>query len=299
MKVEDRKLLAAGNWGRVAGVACQAGVQPVLLLAAVLALFLQPAFSQRAPTSLVVTSEPGAVVWIDEIRRGVTDESGRLEVKKLSPGSHAVRVRAAGIREATAPLPPGRKSLNVKLVKTSDAAELMFQQAEAAREKARDDPAREAAAVLYRETIKLRSAFPAAHLGLARVLLDLNKTQDALEEIQAANQRKIPEAVSALNSIPVSASEARAEALFNLAQTYARMRQWEQARTTIEELRRDFSSSKFTPRAMVSVGMIAKEARNEADASYFLRTAVNSYQDSIEVAQAQFDLAWISAELRH
>lgn len=117
--------------------------------------------------------------------------------------------------------------------------------------------------------------------------------------IAAANSRKIPEAVSALNSIPSSASEARAEGLFNLAQTYARMRQWDQARKTIEELRRDFSNSHFTPRAMVSVGMIAKEAKNEAEASYFLRTAVNSYQDSIEVAQAQFDLAWMAHDSKN
>ncbi|HKO95999.1 MAG TPA: transglycosylase SLT domain-containing protein [Pyrinomonadaceae bacterium] len=113
--------------------------------------------------------------------------------------------------------------------------------------------------------------------------------------IAAANLRKIPETVSALNSIPSSA-DARPEALFNLAQTYARVRQWEQARTTIEELRRSFPNSPFTPRAMVSVGTIAKEAKNEADASYFQRTAVSSYRDSIEVAQAQFDLAWKAHE---
>ena len=69
-----------------------------------------------------------------------------------------------------------------------------------------------------------------------------------------------------------------------------------QARATIEELRRSFPSSQFTPRALVSVGQIAEEANNQADASYFLRTAVNSYKDSIEVAQARFDLAWMTHE---
>lgn len=117
--------------------------------------------------------------------------------------------------------------------------------------------------------------------------------------IAAANLRKTPDAVNALNAIPSSAGEIRAEALFNLAQTYARVRQWEQARTTIEELRRSFPNSPFTPRALVSVGTIAKEAKNGADASYFYGTAVNSYRDSIEVAQAQFDLAWRAHEAKN
>jgi soluble lytic murein transglycosylase len=114
--------------------------------------------------------------------------------------------------------------------------------------------------------------------------------------IAASTARKTADAVSALNSIPASAGETRAEALASVAQMYARARQWEPARSTIEELRRSFPNSQFTPRAMVNVGQIATEAKNEAEASYFLRTAVNSYKDSIEVAQAQFDLAWDAHE---
>src|ERR1041385_2789243 len=45
----------------------------------------------------------------------------------------------------------------------------------------------------------------------------------------AYNARKIPEAVAALTTVPTSAAETRAAALFYLAQTYARARQWEQA----------------------------------------------------------------------
>ncbi|MDQ6652103.1 MAG: transglycosylase SLT domain-containing protein [Acidobacteriota bacterium] len=114
--------------------------------------------------------------------------------------------------------------------------------------------------------------------------------------IAAASTRKIADAVSALNAIPSSAGDRRAEALYYVAQTYARIKQWDQARATVEELRRAFPKSQFTPRALVSVGQIAEDANNKADASYFLRTAVNSYQASADVAQAQFDLAWISHE---
>ncbi|HEY8185714.1 MAG TPA: transglycosylase SLT domain-containing protein, partial [Pyrinomonadaceae bacterium] len=114
--------------------------------------------------------------------------------------------------------------------------------------------------------------------------------------IAAANVRKTADAVSALNAIPASAGETRAEALYYVAQSYARSKQWEQARATVEELRRSFAASPFTPRALVTVGQIAEDAKNETEASYFLRTAVNSYQGSVEVAQAQFDLAWMSHE---
>ena len=125
-------------------------------------------------------------------------------------------------------------------------------------------------------------------------------TQNQLRRgIAAYNIRKTPDAVAALTAVPTSAGELRAEALFYLAQTYARARQWEPARTTTEELRRSFPNSNFTPRAFVSVGQIAQEAKNTADASYFLRAAVNSFPNSIEVAQAQFDLAWQAHEAKN
>jgi hypothetical protein len=86
------------------------------------------AFSQRRPTvasrpiaaSLIITTEPNAIIWIDDIRRGVTDASGTLELKKISAGRHTLRVRAMGFKEVTMPLLAGRRSLAVKLVKTTD-----------------------------------------------------------------------------------------------------------------------------------------------------------------------------------
>src|SRR6476660_2535171 len=44
-------------------------------------------------SSLVITTEPNAIIWIDEIRRGVTDPAGRIELK-TSAGRHTLRVRA-------------------------------------------------------------------------------------------------------------------------------------------------------------------------------------------------------------
>jgi peptidoglycan lytic transglycosylase len=112
--------------------------------------------------------------------------------------------------------------------------------------------------------------------------------------IAAYSARKIPDAISALTAIPTSAAETRAEALFYLAQTYARARQWEPARATAEELRRAFPNSTFTPKTFVALGQIADDAKNTVDALYFKKAAVNNFGNSIEVAQTQFDLAWIA-----
>jgi soluble lytic murein transglycosylase len=110
----------------------------------------------------------------------------------------------------------------------------------------------------------------------------------------AYNARKIPDAVAALTVVPTSAAETRAEALFYLAQTYGRARQWQQARATAEELRRAFPNSNFTPRTFIALGQIAQDAKNTVDALYFMKTAVNNFGSSIEVAQAQFNLAWLA-----
>jgi len=139
--------------------------------------------------TLTILSEPNTIVWIDEIRRGTTDTTGTLAQVRVSAGAHRLRARANGFKELTMSLPVARRGeIKVRLVRTADQAELSFQQAETARETARDDGARQQAADLYRRTLRLRPAFPAAHVGLARVLLDLNDTNAALAEIEAARR---------------------------------------------------------------------------------------------------------------
>ncbi len=153
-----------------------------------LCLVIFALLAHAQPAALTITTEPNAIVWIDEVRRGTTDASGKLTISKLSPGRHTVRVRANSFKEATAVLLPGRRTLVVKLVGTSDPAVLMFQQAEKAREQARDDASRENAAELYREALKNPPPNAAARVGLARVLLDLNKSKEARAEIDAARR---------------------------------------------------------------------------------------------------------------
>lgn len=158
------------------------------------------AFAQRrrrapaastAAKALTVRTEPNATIWLDEVQRGVTDASGKLTIAKVAAGRHTLRVRASGFGEkAIQLLPAQRGSVVVRLARTTNEAELTFQQAEAAREKARDEESRKAAAALYRRALELRSAFPAAHVGLARVLMDLNDYDKALAEIDAARRTR-------------------------------------------------------------------------------------------------------------
>lgn len=218
------------------------------------------AISSRS--SVIVQTEPNAIIWIDEIRRGVTDASGKLELKNVSPGRHVLRVRANAFKETSAPLIAGKRSISVKLVRTTDRAELLFQQAEEAREKAKDDTARQNAAGLYRETLKLRPAFPAAHLGLARVLLDLNQFQQALGQIEEARRTR-----------PAYAEASAVEGRIHREAAFTD--------DAIESFRRAIQEGKgFQPEAHVGLARVLEEKGQYPEAIVEFRKAITQLSDS-------------------
>jgi peptidoglycan lytic transglycosylase len=146
---------------------------------------------------------------------------------------------------------------------------------------------------------KFADAVPAYEEAFAKFPTTGTTENQLHRGIAAYSARRTTEAVAALTSVPTSAGESKAEALFYLAQTYARAKQWELVRATLEEMRRTFPTSTFTPRTFVAVGQIADDAKNSVDASYFFHAAVNGFSNSIEVAQAQFDLAWATHEAKN
>ena len=243
------------------------------LVALALTLFLNSAASAQrravvksaAPLSastVTITTEPNAVIWIDEIRRGQTDASGKLEIKKVSAGAHTLRVRAMGFKETSARLLPGKRSVSLKLLPTSDQAELLFQQAEAAREQARDDDSRRKAEDLYNEALKIRSVFPAAHVGLARVLLDLNEYRKALGEIDAARRTR-----------PVFAEASAVEGRIQREAAFT-----EEA---IAAFRRSIREAKgFQPEAHVGLARVLEEKGQYAEATAEYRKALDQLSDS-------------------
>src|SRR6185369_6558167 len=86
----------------------------------------------------------------------------------------------------------------------------------------------------------------------------------AKRAIAAANARRFPEATAALNTIPTS-SEARAEAMFNLALSYGRAKQWAQARSTTDDLHRQSPGSPWGMRSYVQLGQLAEGAKDDVN----------------------------------
>src|ERR1044071_7606303 len=77
--------------------------------------------SSTSSRSITVRSEPNAVVWLDEVRRGVTGAEGRLALEKVSAGRHSLRVRANGFKERTLALTPAQRGeVEVSLTPTTD-----------------------------------------------------------------------------------------------------------------------------------------------------------------------------------
>ena len=113
----------------------------------------------------------------------------------------------------------------------------------------------------------------------------------ARRAIAAASARRYAEANAALATIPTS-NEGRAEAMFNLAVSYGRAKQWAPARTTADEMRRTFPNNAWTARAFVQLGQRAEEGKDDVNANYYYRAAVNFFPGNADVTPAHFYLAW-------
>lgn len=106
-------------------------------------------------------------------------------------------------------------------------------------------------------------------------------------------QKRVPDAVAALNQIPASAGETKAQAFYYVVQTYSNARQFDGARTALDGMRAAFPQSSWTVRAYLLAGAAARDANNSSYETQFFRTALTTYPQAIEVAQAQFELAWM------
>ena len=218
-----------------------------------------PAASQASARTLVVSTQPNAVVWVDEVRRGVTDAEGKLSLA-LTPGRHTLRVRARGFAERTLALTPAQRgALQVKLTPTADEAELLFQQAEEAREKG---GGAQQSIELYRRALKLRPRFPAARVGLARALAALDDYDAALAEVAAA-RRERP------NYAEASTVEGR---------VYRSLGQYDNA---LDSYRRALREARgFQPEAHTGVGLVLEEQSRHEEAVAAFRRAISQLSDT-------------------
>ncbi|HLM61341.1 MAG TPA: tetratricopeptide repeat protein [Pyrinomonadaceae bacterium] len=204
-------------------------------------IFVGLAFAQAQRTITIVT-EPNASIWLNDILRGKTDESGKLIIKPIAAGAHKIRVRADGFKEASQNLLAAQKGeVKIALVQTTDEAELAFQEAE--RLTVVD---REKAVAAYRKAISLRPKYADAYLGLARVLSAMSKYDEALAAVKEARKARpaFAEASAVEGRIYVSeGDEAKAIAAFKRAIT---------------------EGKGFQPEAQTGLGLLYKD---KADAS--------------------------------
>jgi tetratricopeptide (TPR) repeat protein len=154
-------------------------IRPALLFT--LALTLSFSGFAQATRSIIISSEPNATVWINGVRYGKTDADGKLIIKTVAAGGHSVRVRADGYKEKTQSLSAAQRGeVTIALVKTTDEAELAFQEAERL-----TSVDREKAAEAYNHAIELRPNYAEAYIGLARVLLDAGDMEEAQKTINS------------------------------------------------------------------------------------------------------------------
>ncbi|NOT46812.1 MAG: lytic transglycosylase domain-containing protein, partial [Acidobacteria bacterium] len=110
-----------------------------------------------------------------------------------------------------------------------------------------------------------------------------------------ANLKRMADAQGVFDSIPVS-SIAKEKAFYQLLIGYADNRLWPEARRIAEEMRTKFANGRLTPKAWVDAGIEAREAKNKVEEQFFFGSALANYSNAIEVASAQFELAWMAHE---
>ena len=215
-----------------------------LVVAVFVAVFSGDVYSQAgkaANTALfravTVLSRPDAIVWIDGVNRGKTDKSGKLEIRTVSSGAHTLRLRADGYKEKSQPLTAIQKGeIKVILVKTTDEAELAYQEAE--RLTGAD---REKSAAAYRRAVKFRPNYPEAYLGLARVLSDAGDLDEAKNALIAA--RKLRPAYAEASAVEGRINKENGE-----------------EDTAVAAFKRAITEGKgFQPEAFAGLGLLYKE----------------------------------------
>lgn len=112
-----------------------------------------------------------------------------------------------------------------------------------------------------------------------------------------SNLKRMTEAQAVFNSIPSGAPE-KEKAYYDLVVDYAKARQWPDARRLAEEMRQRLAAAPLTPKAWVDAGLAARDAKNKTEEQYFLGAALISFPNAVEVASAQFELAWMAHEAR-
>lgn len=147
--------------------------------------------SAQKMRTVTVTTAPDATIWVDDIKRGATDSTGKLVIKYVAVNAKKIRVRAYSFKETTQNLLPTQSQLSINLVRTKDNAEIAFQEAE---KMMKID--RRKAIELYKQAASLRPNYAEAYLEMARAMSDASDYDGALKAIVNARKARpiFPEA---------------------------------------------------------------------------------------------------------
>jgi soluble lytic murein transglycosylase len=122
---------------------------------------------------------------------------------------------------------------------------------------------------------------------------------DHLARIASAAKANEPaNAQAAFDAIPLT-MPGRDQAYRDLINAYAKARNWPRARSAADAMRREYPESPLTVKAWVEAGYAARDARVRGEETHFLRTALINYPAAVEVAGAQFELAWLEHEAKN
>ena len=151
----------------------------------------------------VTTGHQGSVVFINNVRHGITNEHGELDLPHVIAGTYPVNVRTTGFADwngAIVVVPRASRALTVTQQPITDEAMLHFQRGNDLRDKGKNKDA----VAEYKQAIALRSAFPEARIAIARTLTTLQDFQESETQIQAALKlggRTVVEAQTALANL--------------------------------------------------------------------------------------------------
>jgi soluble lytic murein transglycosylase len=150
----------------------------------------------------------------------------------------------------------------------------------------------------FLETSDFKRAAEAYDQIAAKYTSGLN-SQIRLDQVTAyAKVGRMPDAVAAFHAIPQTEKD-KEEGYRQVVLGYAKAKQWQQAKTTADEMRQRVMNVSLVAKTLIDAGLAARDAKDNADAAYFFNTAVAAYPNAIAVAQAQFEAAWLQHESKN
>ena len=174
-------------------------------------------FAQDETPSLLVKAEPGAIIWVNNLRYGTVPESGELTIQNLKAGSHKLRARLLGKRELAQTVivkSAAQTTVQLHFKLPASAVEQSFQNAEALREKGKHKDAISE----YQAALKLsKSGFAQARIGLARSLMATSEYEAAVNEARRAVRDATANSTLAAEATTVMANTYRAQGLYDEA----------------------------------------------------------------------------------